>query len=225
MTYEPTLEHARRRDEADPLNGYRQRFAHPRDANKIPTLFLCGHSLGLMPLEARSLVNEDLDDWSRLAVLYTAVARAVTRGRADGGHPVVVASGDCLTALGTVAGITAITLDDVKAFAQQMFTRANLTIGVSGDASDDLIRDLQDRLRAGLPGGAAAARPSIDPPRLGANHVDIVEKETRATAISCTCTAPRSAGCSARWPTASRCASRSRCSTDWCSRGRPFTTR
>jgi len=45
--------------------------------------------------------------WSRLAVLYAAVARAVTRGRADDRRPVVVASGDCLTALGTVAGLQA----------------------------------------------------------------------------------------------------------------------
>jgi hypothetical protein len=33
------------------------------------------------------------------------VARAVTRARAPGGRPVVVASGACLTALGTVAGL------------------------------------------------------------------------------------------------------------------------
>jgi arginase len=33
------------------------------------------------------------------------VARVVTRGRGDHGRPVVVASGDCLTALGTVAGL------------------------------------------------------------------------------------------------------------------------
>ena len=46
--------------------------------------------------------------WSRLAVLYTAVARAVAgAGRADGGRPVVVACGDCLTALGTVTGLQA----------------------------------------------------------------------------------------------------------------------
>ena len=45
--------------------------------------------------------------WSRLAALYTVVARAVTRGRADDGRPVVVASGDCLTALGTLAGLQA----------------------------------------------------------------------------------------------------------------------
>ncbi|HEX4674981.1 MAG TPA: kynureninase [Steroidobacteraceae bacterium] len=75
MTYEPTLKHARQRDEADPLSGYRQRFALPRDANKQPSLFLCGHSLGLMPIEARTLVNEELDDWSRLAVLGHEHAR------------------------------------------------------------------------------------------------------------------------------------------------------
>jgi arginase len=45
--------------------------------------------------------------WPRLAVLYTAVARTVTRGHADAGRPVVVTSGDCLTALGTVAGLQA----------------------------------------------------------------------------------------------------------------------
>ena len=75
MTYEATLDHARRRDQADPLVGFRQRFALPRGANRQPTLFLCGHSLGLMPLEARTLVQEELDDWSRLAVLGHEHAR------------------------------------------------------------------------------------------------------------------------------------------------------
>ncbi|MGH3202021.1 MAG: arginase family protein [Streptosporangiaceae bacterium] len=50
------------------------------------------------------------DIWPRLAVLYGAVARAVTRGRVDDGRTVVV-SGDCLTALGTVAGLQAAGLD------------------------------------------------------------------------------------------------------------------
>jgi kynureninase len=75
MTYEPTLQHARRRDEADPLRSFRQRFALPRDEQGHPTLFLCGHSLGLMPLAARELVTEELDDWSRLAVLGHEHAR------------------------------------------------------------------------------------------------------------------------------------------------------
>jgi zinc protease len=87
-------------------------------------------------------------------------------------------------ALGTVAGLKAITLDDVKSFAQQMFTRANLTVGVNGDASDAVTRDLQDRLRAGLPDGPAAPRVKIEAMKLDGRRVDILEKETRATAIS-----------------------------------------
>jgi kynureninase len=75
MTYTPTLEHARSRDEADPLRGFRQRFALPYDERGTPTLFLCGHSLGLMPLAARRLVTEELDDWARLAVLGHEHAR------------------------------------------------------------------------------------------------------------------------------------------------------
>ena len=54
-------------------------------------------------------------------------------------------------ALGTEAGLRSITLDDVKAFARQAFTRAKLTVGVSGDAPDELVRELRARL-GGLPG-------------------------------------------------------------------------
>jgi len=59
--------------------------------------------------EPAELITPELpagDIWPRLAVLYHAVARAVTRARADHGRPVVVACGDC-TALGTVAGLQA----------------------------------------------------------------------------------------------------------------------
>ena len=75
MIFEATLEHARHRDEADPLKGFRERFALPRDEHNQPALFLCGHSLGLMPLAARTRVTEELDDWSRLAVLGHEHAR------------------------------------------------------------------------------------------------------------------------------------------------------
>jgi len=65
----PTLEYARARDEADALRTFRERFALPTDSNGAQLLYLCGHSLGLMPLDARKLVNQELDDWARLAVL------------------------------------------------------------------------------------------------------------------------------------------------------------
>jgi kynureninase len=75
MTYEPTLEHALRLDEADPLRAFRERFALPRDERGEPLLYLCGHSLGLLPLAARELVVEELDDWARLGVLGHEHAR------------------------------------------------------------------------------------------------------------------------------------------------------
>jgi kynureninase len=63
-----TLESARARDAADPLRGMRERFALPRDARGEPLVYLAGHSLGLQPLAARQVVNEELDEWAGLAV-------------------------------------------------------------------------------------------------------------------------------------------------------------
>ena len=74
-SYEPTLEFARRRDEADPLREFRERFALPRGPQGGPLVYLCGHSLGLMPIAARGMVMEELDDWARLAVLGHEQAR------------------------------------------------------------------------------------------------------------------------------------------------------
>jgi kynureninase len=65
----PTLEYARARDEADVLRTFRDRFAIPTDSRGQQLLYLCGHSLGLMPVGARRLVEQELDDWARLGVL------------------------------------------------------------------------------------------------------------------------------------------------------------
>src|ERR1700736_5080898 len=65
----PTLEYARALDEADVLRTFRDRFAIPSHSRGEPLLYLCGHSLGLMPLDARRLVEQELDDWARLGVL------------------------------------------------------------------------------------------------------------------------------------------------------------
>ena len=68
MSAQATLGAAQARDAADPLAGYRVRFALPRDERSEPLIYLCGHSLGLQPLAARELVNEELDEWARLGV-------------------------------------------------------------------------------------------------------------------------------------------------------------
>jgi kynureninase len=50
------------------MGPFRSRFALPSDDSGLPLLYLCGHSLGLMPHAARGLLTEELDDWARLGV-------------------------------------------------------------------------------------------------------------------------------------------------------------
>jgi kynureninase len=59
---------ARLQDEADPLRSFRDQFLLPRRPDGSPMVYLCGHSLGLQPIGARALVEQELDDWARLGV-------------------------------------------------------------------------------------------------------------------------------------------------------------
>jgi zinc protease len=86
--------------------------------------------------------------------------------------------------LGTVAGIESITMDDVKSFIARAYAQNNLTIGVNGDASDSFIKRLQGELTA-LP--AQQSLPELQTivgKRSKGLTVNIVQKNTRATAIS-----------------------------------------
>jgi zinc protease len=90
------------------------------------------------------------------------------------GHPV----------LGSVLGLEAITLDDVKSFAKSAYTQLNLTLGVSGDVPEELVARLKQEL-AKLPAGPALPAPTgVLGRKPAGRQVEIVEKETRATAIS-----------------------------------------
>jgi zinc protease len=90
------------------------------------------------------------------------------------GHPVV----------GTVAGLEAITLDDVKAFVRSAYTRGVLTVGLAGDVPDDLTTRLKTDLSR-LPAGPALSAPEgVVGRRPDGREVEIVEKDTRATAVS-----------------------------------------
>ena len=70
-----SLQTARERDAADPLRHFRARFGTPRTIQGEPCTYLCGHSLGLMPLGARAEIAQELEDWERLAVLGHEHAR------------------------------------------------------------------------------------------------------------------------------------------------------
>ncbi|HEY6100725.1 MAG TPA: pitrilysin family protein, partial [Anaeromyxobacter sp.] len=89
------------------------------------------------------------------------------------GHPVQ----------GTVAGIDAIALDDVKAFVKERYARANLVVGVAGDAPEAFLAALRREL-ARLPAGEKPPPTRVEARRPRGLEVEIVEKDTRATAIS-----------------------------------------
>jgi kynureninase len=63
-------------DRADPLASYRQRFHIPQLDGK-DEIYLCGNSLGLQPRDTQRHVQEELEDWQRLAV----------KGHFDGRRP------------------------------------------------------------------------------------------------------------------------------------------
>ena len=86
-------------------------------------------------------------------------------------------------ALGTVAGLESITLDDVKGFVRSHYTRANLSLGLSGDVPADVESRLRQTL-AQLPAGAAKPATPIAGRKPTGREVDIIAKDTRATAVS-----------------------------------------
>ncbi len=87
-------------------------------------------------------------------------------------------------AIGTVAGIQAITLDDVRNFIRSNYTRGNLTVAIGGDASDGMVTQLRSAL-ATLPAGTVPGpRAAIAGARPKGMDIEIIAKDTRATAIS-----------------------------------------
>ncbi|MFL6467811.1 MAG: kynureninase, partial [Pyrinomonadaceae bacterium] len=66
--YDSSLSFSRGADEADPLRKFRELFHFPKPSNKLDSVYLTGNSLGLMPKTTRTYVDQELDDWARLAV-------------------------------------------------------------------------------------------------------------------------------------------------------------
>jgi kynureninase len=68
VEYRTDPEFAREMDAADPLVAYRDSFYVPRNVDGTEVIYFTGNSLGLMPKTARGFVDQELDDWERLAV-------------------------------------------------------------------------------------------------------------------------------------------------------------
>lgn len=63
-----SLEYASRMDAQDPMQQFRDRFHFPQRADGGEILYFTGNSLGLQPKTARGYIEQELDDWARLAV-------------------------------------------------------------------------------------------------------------------------------------------------------------
>ena len=85
--------------------------------------------------------------------------------------------------IGTVAGLRAVTLDDVRAFYGEHFTRANALLGVGGGFDDALVMSLEGAVRA-LPAGTPAPPPDITPAAIAGREVLLVDKPRADASIS-----------------------------------------
>ncbi len=91
------------------------------------------------------------------------------------------------TPLGTLAGIKSITLDDVKKFVDENYNATNVVVGLSGDYPESLVKRLTadlGNLGAGGEETTIAQMPAINGHKATGLEVEIVKKDTRATAIS-----------------------------------------
>lgn len=66
--FEATRTFAEKLSANDPLAFYRDRFHIPKKGDGSDAVYLCGHSLGLQPKNAREYVEQEMKDWERLGV-------------------------------------------------------------------------------------------------------------------------------------------------------------
>jgi zinc protease len=84
---------------------------------------------------------------------------------------------------GTISSLEKLTLQDVRDFYVKNYTRANLVLGMSGGFLPEFSKKIQTDF-AKLPAGKKNARKIAKPNLETGLKIDIVQRETRATAIS-----------------------------------------
>jgi len=75
MSFAASRAHAETLDHNDPLAEFRSRFHLPPGRARSTAIYFCGNSLGLQPKGVRDLIDEELEDWARYAVLGHLEAR------------------------------------------------------------------------------------------------------------------------------------------------------
>ncbi|MEJ7768712.1 MAG: kynureninase [Chitinophagaceae bacterium] len=67
MIFEASIEFARKKDKIDPLKKFRKEFYLPLHKKK-KAIYLCGNSLGPLSKNVRPAINQELNDWKKLAI-------------------------------------------------------------------------------------------------------------------------------------------------------------
>lgn len=85
--------------------------------------------------------------------------------------------------MGRLSALESVTLDDVRAFYRQNYTRANLTLGLAGGYPATLVKKAQTDFARLPPGRSGTSR--ITAPTLDAGmRIEIIKRDTRSTGIS-----------------------------------------
>ncbi|MEA2693197.1 MAG: zinc protease [Acidobacteriota bacterium] len=83
---------------------------------------------------------------------------------------------------GTVAGLKSITLDDVKGFYREHYTRANLILGVAGGYPAGYAEQLEKDFAA-LPAGQPGRKALPPAPKTSGRNFHLIEKETASVGV------------------------------------------
>jgi len=85
--------------------------------------------------------------------------------------------------MGTLSSLDRLTLDDVRSFYRQNYTQGSLVVGLAGGYPEGFAARVAADFSK-LPAGGAARRQLATPKVASGMRVEIVQRETRATAIS-----------------------------------------
>jgi zinc protease len=84
---------------------------------------------------------------------------------------------------GRISSLEKLTLDDVRAFYRQNYTQANMVLGLAGGYPEDFPARVEKDF-ARLPAGQSSKRGYAQPTVAPGMKIEIIKRETRATAIS-----------------------------------------
>lgn len=85
--------------------------------------------------------------------------------------------------VGTIAGLKAITLDDVKNLYRQQYSQANLMLGVGGGYPQGFAEKLAKDLAAGLPAGQRSSATLPKPAEVKGRQVTLIDKKTGSVGV------------------------------------------